>query len=41
MRERMIAILVEELGRAGVSGRIEVPAEHEMDYQAPVIRPAA
>ena len=41
MRERMIAILVEELDRAGVSGRIEVPAEHEMDYQAPVIHPAA
>lgn len=41
MRERMIAILVEELDRAGVSGRIEVPTENEMDYQALVIRPAA
>jgi hypothetical protein len=26
MRERMIAVLVEELGRAGVNGRIEVPS---------------
>jgi hypothetical protein len=31
MRERMIMILVEELDRADVSGRIEVPAENEMD----------
>ena len=35
MRERMIAILVEELERAGVSGRIEVPFEDEMDDSAP------
>jgi hypothetical protein len=41
MRERMIAILFEELDRADVSGRIEVPAENEMDYQAPVIGPTA
>lgn len=26
MRERMIAVLVEELGRAGVSARVEVPS---------------
>jgi hypothetical protein len=30
MRERMIAILVEELDLAGVSARIEVPTEDEM-----------
>jgi len=32
MRERMIAILVEELERAGVSGRVEVPPSDELDY---------
>ena len=37
----MISIVVEELDRAGVSGRLEVPAENEIDYQMPVIRPTA
>lgn len=35
MRDRMIEILVEELERAGVSGRVEVPCEDEMDYGVP------
>ena len=37
MRERMIAIMIEELERAGVSGRIEVPSPGELDYSAPGI----
>ena len=37
MRERMIAIMVEELERAGVSARIEVPSHGELDYGAPGI----
>jgi hypothetical protein len=37
MRERMIAILVEELERAGVSARLEVPSVDELDYGAPGI----
>jgi hypothetical protein len=37
MRERMIAILVEELEHAGVSARVEVPAPDELDYRAPGI----
>jgi hypothetical protein len=32
MRERMIAVLVEELERSGVSGRVEVPSVDELDY---------
>jgi hypothetical protein len=36
MRERMIAILVEELDRAGVSARIEVPAPGERDYRGSI-----
>jgi hypothetical protein len=32
MRERMIAVLVEELERSGVSGRVEVPSADELDY---------
>ena len=39
MRERMIAILVEELERAGVSGRVEVPPSGELDYGAPALDP--
>jgi hypothetical protein len=35
MRERMIAVLVEELKREGVSGRVEVPSVDELDYDAP------
>jgi hypothetical protein len=38
MGERMIAVLVEEMERGGVSGRIEVPSEDELDYDAPPIR---
>lgn len=37
MRERMIAILVEELEQSGVSARVEVPAPGERDYSAPGI----
>jgi hypothetical protein len=37
MRERMIAILVEELEHAGVSARVEVPVPDELDYRAPGI----
>jgi hypothetical protein len=37
MRERMIAIMVEELERSGVSARIEVPSPSELDYGAPGI----
>lgn len=37
MRERMIAILVEELEHAGVSARVEVPVPGELDYSAPGI----
>jgi hypothetical protein len=37
MRERMIAILVEELEQAGVSGRVEVPAPDELNYGGPGI----
>ena len=37
MRERMIAILVEELESAGVSGRIEAPSQDELDYGAPPV----
>ena len=39
MRERMIAVLIEELERAGVSARVEVPAEDELDYDAPPMFP--
>jgi hypothetical protein len=35
MRERMIAVLVEELERRGVSARVEVPSDDEMDDTAP------
>jgi NAD(P)-dependent dehydrogenase (short-subunit alcohol dehydrogenase family) len=38
MGERMVAVLVEEMERGGVSGRIEVPSEDELDYDAPPIR---
>lgn len=37
MRERMIAVLTEELDRAGVRGRVEVPDKDELDYTAPTI----
>jgi hypothetical protein len=37
MRERMIAVLVEELEHAGVSARVEVPVPGELDYGAPGI----
>jgi hypothetical protein len=37
MRERMIAIMVEELEQAGVSGRIEVPFPGEVNYGGPGI----
>jgi hypothetical protein len=37
MRERMIAIMVEELEHAGLSARIEVPSPDELDYGAPGI----
>ena len=37
MRERMIAIMVEELEQADVSARIEVPSQDELDYNAPGI----
>ena len=37
MSERMIAILVEELYRAGVSARVEVPSDDELDDDAPAI----
>ncbi|MFG1811568.1 hypothetical protein [Streptomyces sp. NPDC049040] len=33
MRVRMLAVLVEELERAGVSGRLEVPGESDDDYE--------
>lgn len=39
MRERMIAVLVEELERAGVSGRVEMPLVDERDYDAPPMFP--
>jgi hypothetical protein len=39
MRERMIAVLVEELERAGVSCRVEVPSAGERDYEAPPMFP--
>jgi hypothetical protein len=39
MRERMIAVLVEELERAGVNGRVEVPSVEEQDYGAPPMFP--
>jgi hypothetical protein len=35
MRERMIAIMVEELEQAGVSGHIEVPSPGELNYGGP------
>jgi hypothetical protein len=35
MRERMIAVLVEELQRLDVSARVEVPVEGERDYNTP------
>jgi hypothetical protein len=37
MRERMLAILAEELDRAGVRARAEVPADDEMDYDTPPV----
>src|SRR5215467_6672950 len=37
MRERIIAILVEELERVGVSARIQVPSHDEVDDDAPSI----
>jgi len=40
MSERMIAILVEELERAGVSARVEVPSDDELDDDAPAIHDA-
>lgn len=39
MRDTLVAILVEELDRAGVSGRVEVPAAGEKDYDTPPITP--
>jgi hypothetical protein len=36
MQERMIAILVEELEREGVSARVEVPSDDETNWDAPV-----
>jgi len=36
---RMIAVLVEELERAGVSGRVEVPSVDELDYDVPPMSP--
>jgi len=37
MRERIIAILVEELERVGVSARVQVPSHDEVDDDAPSI----
>ena len=36
MQERMIAVLVEELEREGVSARVEVPSDDETNSDAPV-----
>lgn len=38
MRRRMIAVLVEELERAGISGRVEVPSVDELDYDGPRLK---
>jgi hypothetical protein len=37
MRERMIAILVEELEHGGIDAHVEVPSDEEMDYTAPAV----
>src|SRR5262249_13433584 len=37
MRERIIAILVEEVERVGVSARVQVPSHDEVDDDAPSI----